>query len=100
MQQWRVLLTRTIDEGSSAEYCCCLLLNSTLTAGHPSGLGTTLNGQCFMSFLVVDPLTNQTLEGKDGVLQVHNCLLFSRQINKTLAMLGECNAEGVIDEDH
>jgi len=39
--------------------------------------------------LVVELPTNQTLEGKDGVLRVHNCLSFSRQSNKTLAMLGE-----------
>jgi hypothetical protein len=39
--------------------------------------------------LVLELSTNQTLEGKDGVLRVHNCLSFSRQTNKTLAMLGK-----------
>jgi NAD-specific glutamate dehydrogenase len=39
--------------------------------------------------LVVELPTNQSLESKDGVLRVHNRLSFSRQTNKTLAMLGE-----------
>ena len=39
--------------------------------------------------LVVELPTNQALEGKDGILRVHNCLSFSRQTNKTFPMLGE-----------
>ena len=39
--------------------------------------------------LVVELPTNQSFEGKDGVLRVHNRLSFSRQTNKTLAMLSE-----------
>jgi hypothetical protein len=39
--------------------------------------------------LVLELPTNQTLEGKDDVLRVHNCLSFSRQTNRTLAMLGK-----------
>jgi hypothetical protein len=37
-------------------------------------------------------LTNQTLEGKGGVLRVHPS--FSMQTNKTLTMLGECDDGG------
>ncbi len=39
--------------------------------------------------LVVELPTDQTLEGEDGILRVHNCLSLSRQANKTLAVLGE-----------
>jgi hypothetical protein len=54
-----------------------------------------LNGECFMSSLtVVELLTNQTLEGKGGVLRVYNCPSFSMQTNKTLTMLGECDNGG------
>jgi hypothetical protein len=42
-----------------------------------------------LNLLVAELPTNQTLEGEDGVLRVHNCLSLSRQTNKTLAMLGE-----------
>ncbi len=39
--------------------------------------------------LVVELPTDQTLEGEDGILRIHNCLSLSRQANKTLAVLGE-----------
>ena len=42
-----------------------------------------------LHLLVAELPTNQTLKSEDGVLRVHNCLSFSRQTNKTLAMLGE-----------
>lgn len=44
--------------------------------------------------LVVELPTDQTLEGKYGVLRVHDCLSFSRQTNKTFAMFGERNDGG------
>ena len=47
-----------------------------------------------LNLLVAELLTNQTLESEDSVLQVHNCLSLSRQTNKTLAMLGECDDRG------
>ena len=42
-----------------------------------------------LHLLVAELPTNQTLEGKDGILRVHNSLSLSRQADKTLAMLGE-----------
>ena len=42
-----------------------------------------------LHFFIVELPTNQTLESEDGVLRVHNGLSFSRQTNKTLAVLGE-----------
>lgn len=47
-----------------------------------------------LHLLVAELSTNQTLEGKDCVLRVHNCLSFGRQANKTLAMFGERDDRG------
>ena len=47
-----------------------------------------------LHLFVAELSTNQTLEGKDCVLRVHNCLSFSGQANKTLAMLGERDNRG------
>ena len=42
-----------------------------------------------LHLFVAELPTDQTLEGEDGVLRVHDCLSLSREANKTLAVLGE-----------
>jgi len=47
-----------------------------------------------LHLFVVELPTDQTLEGGDGVLRVHNCLSLSREANETLAVLGERDDRG------
>lgn len=42
-----------------------------------------------LHLFVAELPTNQTLEGGDGVLRVHDRLSLSREANETLAVLGE-----------
>ena len=42
-----------------------------------------------LHLLVVELPTNQALEGKDGVLRIHDRLSLGREANETLAMLGK-----------
>ncbi len=42
-----------------------------------------------LHLFVVELPTDQTLEGEDGVLRVHDSLSLRREANKTLAVLGE-----------
>jgi hypothetical protein len=39
-------------------------------------------------------ISDGALEGKDSVLQVHDCLLIGREPNKMLTMLGEPDNRG------
>ena len=73
-------LVNATTEGLNGPYPFPSSLTATFTVSHSKWPVFPV----IPHLLVVELPTNQTLEGKDSILRVHDCLSFFRQTNQTL----------------